>query len=161
MNTAMLDRPALVTARLDEALALSPFQQRVCAVPEAFNLFLGGGRSGAKSHAMAFLALRHAAQYGDRARMLYLRQTYKGLRDFEQVTRDLASSGFASVGRSQGTQEDCGRHSARSCAAPALAVRRWAQPATMGFRIGISEAHQEREHEVWPCDPNTRQLAFC
>src|SRR5574340_208061 len=79
----------LLTARRDEALEISPFQQRVCAVPEQFNLFLGGGRGGAKSHAMAFLSLRHAAQYGDRARMLYIRQTYKGLGDFEQITRDL------------------------------------------------------------------------
>ena len=99
MNTAMLDRPALVTARRDEALQLSPFQGRVCAVPEQFNLFLGGGRGGAKSHAMAFLALRHAAQYGDRARMLYLRMTYKGLGDFETVTRDLFGQVYGRAAR--------------------------------------------------------------
>jgi hypothetical protein len=38
---------------------------------------------------MAFLALRHAAQYGERARILYIRQTYKGLSDFEEITREL------------------------------------------------------------------------
>lgn len=75
--------------RKEETLELSPFQQRVCAIPEQFNVFLGGGRGGAKSHAMAFLALRHLAQYGDAARVLYLRQTYKGLSDFENITRDL------------------------------------------------------------------------
>ena len=53
---------SVLTARRNESLELSPFQQRVCAVPEQFNIFLGGGRGGAKSHAMAFLALRHAAQ---------------------------------------------------------------------------------------------------
>ncbi len=35
------------------------------------------------------LALRHAEQYGDRARVLYIRKTYKGLADFELVTREL------------------------------------------------------------------------
>jgi hypothetical protein len=89
----------LLTARRDEALELSPFQQRLCEVPERFNLFLGGGRGGAKSHAMAFLALRHAAQYGERARMLYIRQTYKGLADFEQITRDLFGRVYGKAAR--------------------------------------------------------------
>ena len=79
--------PTHVTARRDEPLELSPFQQRVCAVPESFNVFSGGGRDGAKSHALAILALRHAAQYGEKARILYLRQTYKGLSDFELTGR--------------------------------------------------------------------------
>jgi hypothetical protein len=82
--------PAPVDSR-DEPLPLSPFQRRVCAVPEQFNVFLGGGLGGAKSHAMAFLALRHAAQYAERARILYIRQTYKGLSDFEEITRELFS----------------------------------------------------------------------
>lgn len=79
----------LLTARRDEALQLSPFQNRVCTIPEEFNLFLGGGRGGAKSHCLAFISLRHAAQYGERARILYIRQTYKGLSDFEESTREL------------------------------------------------------------------------
>src|SRR5437763_1287947 len=87
-KASVLNGPGLTTRR-DEALELSPFQQRVCAIPEQFNVFLGGGRGGAKSHAKAFLALRHAAQYKERARILYLRQTYKGLSDFEEITRDL------------------------------------------------------------------------
>jgi hypothetical protein len=80
---------SLLTAQRDEALQLSPFQNRVCTIPEQFNLFLGGGRGGAKSHCLAFIALRHAAQYGERARILYIRQTYKGLSDFEEITREL------------------------------------------------------------------------
>lgn len=72
-----------------KALELSPLQQKICAIPERYCIFLGGGRGGAKSHAMAFLALRHAAQYGERARILYLRQTYKSLADFEEITRTL------------------------------------------------------------------------
>lgn len=52
-------------------------------------MFLGGGRGGGKSYGLALLALRHAEQYGDKARVLYLRKTYKGLSDFELVTREL------------------------------------------------------------------------
>ena len=83
------DLASVVSGVRDEPLELSPFQQRVMSVPETLNIFLGGGRGGAKSHAMAFLALRHATQYGEKARILYLRQTYKGLADFEQITREL------------------------------------------------------------------------
>ncbi len=72
-----------------KALELSPLQQKICAVPERYSLFLGGGRGGAKSHAMAFIALQHATQYGERARILYIRQTYKSLADFEEITRNL------------------------------------------------------------------------
>lgn len=71
------------------ALARSPFQDRVLAIPEEFDVFLGGGRGGAKSYTLALLALRHVAQYAEQARVLYLRQTYRGLADFEQITRTL------------------------------------------------------------------------
>ena len=91
-------------ARRDEALELSPFQQRVIDVPEQFNLFLGGGRGGAKSHCICFLALRHAVQYGERARILYLRQTYKGLSDFEEITRDLFGRIFGKAARFNQTE---------------------------------------------------------
>ena len=70
-------------------IELSEFQQRVCEIPEQFDLFLGGGRGGAKSFTMAILALRHAEQYREKARILYIRQTYRGLADFEQECLDL------------------------------------------------------------------------
>src|SRR5918911_180787 len=71
------------------ALELSSFQQMVLATPEDHDLFLGGGRGGAKSHALAFLALRHAEQYRERARMLYMRKTHAGCEDFVAITRQL------------------------------------------------------------------------
>jgi len=74
---------------MNQALNLSDFQQRALLVPEEFDLFLGGGRGGGKSYTEALLALRHAEQYAERARVLYLRKTYKGLADFELVTRDV------------------------------------------------------------------------
>ncbi|NYF80569.1 phage terminase large subunit [Granulicella arctica] len=72
-----------------EELQMNPFQERLMSVPETYDVFLGGGRGGGKSYAMAFLALRHCEQYGIRARVLYLRKTYKGIADFELVCREL------------------------------------------------------------------------
>jgi hypothetical protein len=72
-----------------QELQLNDFQTRLLSVPEEFDVFLGGGRGGGKSYGLAYLALRHAEQYGDKARILYLRKTYKGLADFELVTREL------------------------------------------------------------------------
>ena len=72
-----------------EALQLSSFQERVLAVPECFDLFLGGGRGGGKSFALALLALRHAEQFGESSRILYLRQTFPGVADFVSMTREL------------------------------------------------------------------------
>lgn len=71
------------------ALERNPFQERTLLLPEEVDAFLGGGRGGGKSYALALLALRHAEQYGPAARILYLRKTYKGLADFELITREL------------------------------------------------------------------------
>jgi len=42
------------------SIELNEFQQRALTMPEEVDLFLGGGRGGGKSYALAFLALRHA-----------------------------------------------------------------------------------------------------
>jgi Phage terminase large subunit len=83
-------------------LQLSKFQERVLAIPEALDVFLGGGRGGAKSYTLVLLALRHVAQYGSRARILYLRQTYKGLADFELLTRELFATVYRADARYNG-----------------------------------------------------------
>jgi len=44
---------------MNNEIELSDFQRKVCTIPETFDLFLGGGRGGAKSFTMAILALRH------------------------------------------------------------------------------------------------------
>lgn len=80
-----------VSTAVADALRISDFQQRVLAVPEQYDLFLGGGRGGGKDYAIALLILRHVEQYGARARILYLRQSYKGIADFELVCRELFS----------------------------------------------------------------------
>jgi hypothetical protein len=81
------------------ALELNDFQQRVLLTPEEVDIFLGGGRGGGKSYALAILALRHAEQYGAAARILYLRRTYKGLADFELITRELFGGIYGAAAR--------------------------------------------------------------
>ena len=82
-----------------QALQLNEFQNRLLRLPEEFDIFMGGGRGGGKSYGLAYLALRHAEQYGERARILYLRKTYKGLADFELVTRELFGMVYGTTAR--------------------------------------------------------------
>src|SRR4051812_30961486 len=74
---------------MGQQIQISPFQEKVCRVPEEFDLFLGGGRGGAKSFAFALLAMRHVEQYGPKARVLYIRQSHKGCADFVSLCFDL------------------------------------------------------------------------
>ena len=62
---------------------LSPWQERAMTIPEAFDLFLGGGRGPGKTHLLAALFLRHCEQYGDRARCLVVRKSFPGLEELE------------------------------------------------------------------------------
>ena len=82
-----------------QTIELNEFQQRAMTVPEELDLFLGGGRGGGKSYALALLALRHVEQYGKAARVLYIRRTYKGLADFELVTRELFGTVYGTAAR--------------------------------------------------------------
>ena len=80
-------------------LELNRFQERAMLLPEEVDAFIGGGRGGGKSYALALLGLRHAEQYGPAARILYIRRTYKGLADFELITRDLFGTIYGSAAR--------------------------------------------------------------
>jgi hypothetical protein len=81
------------------SVELNPFQERALLLPEEVDAFLGGGRGGGKSYALALLALRHVEQYGSAARILYLRRTYKGLADFELTTRELFGTVYGAAAR--------------------------------------------------------------
>ena len=72
-----------------EEIQLNDFQQRLLSVPEEFDLALLGGRGGGKSWGIAWLILRHVEQYGVKARVLYLRKSYKGVADFELTCREV------------------------------------------------------------------------
>lgn len=85
-NDALAD---LDLGRREEAIQLSSFQQRACAVPEDFNLALTGSRGGGKSYLLAILAMRHIVKYGDRARVLFVRTSHAGCEDFVMILRSL------------------------------------------------------------------------
>jgi hypothetical protein len=82
-------------------LSLNEFQEQLLAIPEAFDVFLGGGRGGGKSYGLAYLILRHCEQYGMKARVLYVRKTYKGLADFELVLQELFGTIYGKAARYQ------------------------------------------------------------
>jgi len=72
-----------------------PWQQRALALPESYNLALLGGRGGGKSTAIVQLVYRHCIQYGERAKPLIIRQSYKALADIEEALLELLHAGFA------------------------------------------------------------------
>ena len=80
-------------------VALSAFQSRVLGTPEAYDLALMGGRGGGKSFCLALLALRHCEQLGQRARALFIRRSYVGLRDFESICYELFSAAYGTKAR--------------------------------------------------------------
>lgn len=65
------------------------FQQQVLQVPEGVDIILDGGRGGGKSVGCAYLILQHVMQYGVQASVLYVRQSFSGLRDFERTALNL------------------------------------------------------------------------
>jgi len=79
---------------MSQIIRPSPFQQTVLAIPEHFNIFLGGGRGGGKSFAAALLILRHVQQYGSKARVLVTRRRLKSLIAFAEELRALLRSAF-------------------------------------------------------------------
>lgn len=89
---------------MNQTIQTNNFQQKVLCVPEEIDCFLGGGRGGGKSYALALMALRHVEQYGARARILYVRQTYKGLADFELLTREIFGLVYGQAARYNGTE---------------------------------------------------------
>lgn len=89
---------------MTQSINLTAVQQQVMVLPEEVDVFLGGGRGGGKSYTEALLALRHIEQYSDRARILYIRKTYKGLSDFELLTRELFGMVYGPAARYNGTE---------------------------------------------------------
>jgi len=87
-----------------QAIEFNPFQKNVMYLPEEADIFLGGGRGGGKSYALVLLALRHLEQFKDKARILYIRRTYKGLADFELLSRDLFGRVYGTSAKYNGAE---------------------------------------------------------
>lgn len=83
----------------EQTIGLNDLQSKTLTLPEELDVLLAGGRGGGKSYTLALLALRHAEQYGERARILYIRRSYKGLADFELLTRELFGMIYATAAR--------------------------------------------------------------
>ena len=81
---------------------LSPWQAQAMGVPEAFDLFLGGGRGSGKTYTLAALFLRHAEQHGSRARCLVVRKSFPGLQDIESEFREYFHAVYGSEMRYDG-----------------------------------------------------------
>ncbi|SDN90704.1 Terminase-like family protein [Lutimaribacter pacificus] len=75
-------------------IAPTQYQGQVLAVPETFNLFLGGGRGGGKSYGAMLLVLRHVEQYKDRARPLIVRETYKAASELAETLHMLLVAAY-------------------------------------------------------------------
>lgn len=75
-------------------VAPSPFQQRVLALPEHWNLLLAGGRGGSKSVCSQFLMIRHAMKYRERAKILYVRESWESIKQFEDELAQLIQKVF-------------------------------------------------------------------
>lgn len=63
----------------------TPFQSRILKIPEVWNVLLAGGRGGGKTHGMALRVLRHLHKYGPAAKVLIVRENYKGLQTVEEL----------------------------------------------------------------------------
>lgn len=70
------------------------WQSRVLMVPEAWNLLIEGSKGPGKTHAMALRVLRHLVKYGPAAKVLFARQTYKGLATVEELMVNILEDAF-------------------------------------------------------------------
>ena len=89
---------------MTQAIEFNPFQKNVMFLPEETDVFIGGGRGGGKSYALVLLALRHLEQFKDKARILYVRRTYKGLADFELLSRELFGMVYGTSAKYNGAE---------------------------------------------------------
>lgn len=72
----------------------TPYQTMVLSVPERWNVLCAGGRGGGKTSAMLLAVLRHVEKYGDRARPLIVRESYKALAQVEEELHALLTRAY-------------------------------------------------------------------
>jgi len=91
MSSAAL---AVEAPRLD----VSDFQARALDVPPDVCIFFGGGKGGGKTRAAALIALRHAGEHGDRAKILWVREDHRGLLDAAGQLIEVLTAAFGPKG---------------------------------------------------------------
>ena len=74
---------------MNQNIDLNEFQQKIMQIPDGVDIALLGGRGGGKSYGICLLILRHIELYKEKARVLFIRRTYKGLADFELICREV------------------------------------------------------------------------
>ena len=82
----------------DNELELNTYQTLLHQVPPGISIAALTGRGAGKSTGFATLMLRGAVEHGADYRALYIRRTYKGLADFEDVLRDIFGRAFGPRG---------------------------------------------------------------
>lgn len=87
-----------------DGIQLNNFQHKMLLIPENVDIALLGGRGGGKSYGIAILILRHIEKYREKARILFLRKTYKGLADFELICRELFGKVYGTSARYNQTE---------------------------------------------------------
>lgn len=68
---------------------ISTFQKQVYKYDETINLFLGGGRGGAKTYLAAILAVTHCLKYGSKSNVVYIREYVESLNQFRDSIFDI------------------------------------------------------------------------
>jgi hypothetical protein len=81
----------------DSPVAMFPYREAVLSVPESINVFMGGGRGGAKTRTALVLALRHCEQHGEGASVLYIRHSYKAGSESEEDFLGIVSDAYEGV----------------------------------------------------------------
>ena len=118
---------------MSEAFEISPWQQRSLSIPEEYDVFLGGGRGSGKAYAIGLDMMRHAEQHKEKARMLYVRRTYKGLADFEDIVRSLFGLAYG-----KGFRYNASEHTGRFANGAYLELGQLETPADYGKYQGRS-----------------------
>lgn len=70
------------------------WQDTVIRVPQDINLALFGGRGAGRTTAALFASMEHCELYNSRARVLFLRQTLRSLKEVEDSFQLMLSSGY-------------------------------------------------------------------
>jgi len=84
----------MATAEVDTRIEPTAWQSRVGAIPDDFDVFLGGGRGGGKTWGFLLLVLKHCEQHGRHARVLIVRRNFPDMRDLETEARHLFRTAY-------------------------------------------------------------------